>query len=150
MNNVTKISSFYLFLQNEIEEEEAIRKILEEGRQTIKCQGMKEIDKKNRRKYYSTSDDSDSSSHHTNRRYRRSRSRDDSLCRSRSRKKRSRSRDREDGELESTDLDSDDLRKYMEFGKKIQKKRKKKNKGNEYEGILYWFILIEITVWLFI
>ncbi|KAG5677819.1 hypothetical protein PVAND_007546 [Polypedilum vanderplanki] len=127
--------------KSEKEEEKAIKKILEESRQPLKCQEkLSTYDDTSKRRHYSSSaSDSDSSSdyHKNSRRRRRSR---DSRSRSRSRSRKSKrdrrsksrnSKSREDGELDTSNSSDSDYKKES-----APKKRKKKNKkGTEYEEI---------------
>lgn len=136
-------------LQNEKEEEKAIRKILEEGRQPLKCQEKVSLcDEKSektsetRRKYNSSSENSDLSDDKRRRRRRkksRSRSRSGSR-KAKDKKSRSRSEEeetREDGELDDSSSNSTDSDYLREIEYREIKKRKKKRKGNEYEGIIF-------------
>jgi hypothetical protein len=140
--------------QSEKEEEKAIKKILEESRQPLKCQekssACDEKTGESRRRHYSSSDsNSDSSDDYHKRSKRRRRSRDSrSKSRSRSRNRR-RKRDkrsrtpsltREDGELDTSESSDSDRKKEG-----TQRKRKKKNKkANDYEGRLGRTVLAEM------
>lgn len=139
---------FFYLSQEEIDEDEAIRKILEDGRKPVKSQGSpkdEKVERESRRRRYSTESSSDSSDDSRwRRRRRRSRSRSRSkrsrsMSRRRSRKRRSRSSNREDGEL-GTSEDSGSDQKPEVVQEKFKRKRKKK-KGNEYEGESRWGFL---------
>lgn len=139
------------FLQDEIDEDEAIQRILDEGRNPTKGQdSSKNGDKVERSRRTSTSSScssNDSRSKHRRRRKsrsrsysrsrsRRSRSRSRHRERNKSRRNRSRSLNREEGEIDSSDdSESDYKRQEVVTQEKLKRKRKKK-KGNDYEGRL--------------
>lgn len=131
---MNKMRLFLFYSQNEIEEEEAIRKILEDGRQPLKCQEKVSVydektKKESRRRHYSSDDSSIDSLKERHRSRSRSRS-----PRRNKKGRRSHSNPREDGELDTSSDSCDSNILETEFRENHQKKRKKKKKGNDYEG----------------
>ncbi|CRL00233.1 CLUMA_CG013506, isoform A [Clunio marinus] len=124
--------------KEETDEDEAIKKILEEGRKPIRAletsKTEEKSERKSRRRDRSTSSSysSDYSEHRSRRSYK-NRSRSRSRKR-RSRHRRSRSFNREEGEIATSEESESDSRHQEVVKEKFKRKRKKK-KGNEYEEI---------------
>lgn len=152
LDTVSKPGIFLSLSQEEIDEDEAIKKILDEGRGKTSKEPSKSDERVKNRSHRYSSPSSASSASSDDSHFRRKKRRSHSRSRSRSRRSRSRSHhrdrkkkhrnrsrsaNREDGEIDSSDdSDSDNKpgRKRPEVVQEKNKKKRKKKKGNEYEG----------------